>query len=140
MLSAASWPPCLSAIPPTDSLAETTIAFFVETCGLCSQGMTAMDYCFEWDPNKAAANRCKHGLSFDQATTVFLDPRALSLYDEDHSTAEDRWMTLGISATTGLLVVHHTYEESGSSAVRIRIISVRKATKREARQYTETRL
>ena len=96
-----------------------------------------MDYCFEWDPNKAAANQRKHGVSFDQAATVFLDPRALSLYDEDHSTEEDRWITLGISATTGLLVVHHTYEESGPSTVRIRIISTRKATKREARQYTE---
>ena len=96
-----------------------------------------MDYCFEWDPNKAAANRHKHGVSFDQGATVFLDPRALSLYDDDHSTEEDRWIMLGISATTGLLVVHHTYEESGPSAVRIRIISTRKATKRETRQYTE---
>ena len=96
-----------------------------------------MDYCFEWDPNKAVANQRKHGVSFGEAASVFLDPRALSLYDEDHSAEEDRWITLGISATTGLLVVHHTYEESGLSAVRIRIISTRKATKREARQYTE---
>ena len=98
-----------------------------------------MDYCFEWDPNKAAANQRKHGVSFDQAATVFLDPRALSLYDEDHSTEEDRRITLGIAATTGLLVVHHTYEESSSSVVRIRIISSRKPTKHEARQYTETK-
>ena len=96
-----------------------------------------MDYCFEWDPNKAATNQRKHGVSFQQAATVFLDPRALSLYDEEHSTEEDRWITLGISATTGLLVVHHTFEEGGPSAVRVRIISVRKATKRETRQYTE---
>jgi uncharacterized protein len=96
-----------------------------------------MDYCFEWDPNKAAANQRKHGVTFEQAATVLLDPRALSLYDEDHSTEEDRWITLGISETTGLLAVHHTYKETGPSAVRIRIISSRKATKRETRQYTE---
>lgn len=96
-----------------------------------------MEYCFEWDATKAEANQRKHGVSFDQAATVFLDPRALSLYDDEHSDEEDRWITLGLSATGGLLLVHHTYEESGTSAVRIRIISSRKPTKREVRQYTE---
>jgi hypothetical protein len=96
-----------------------------------------MEYCFEWDPSKAAANQRKHGVSFGQAATVFLDPRALSLYDDEHSAEEDRWITLGLSATGGLLLVHHTYEESSTSAIRIRIISSRKPTKREVRQYTE---
>jgi len=68
-----------------------------------------MEYHFEWDPSKAASNVVKHGVRFDQAATVFLDPRAISIFDTDHSDDEDRWMTLGISATAGLLVVNHTF-------------------------------
>ncbi len=94
-----------------------------------------MDFCFEWDPRKAMANHRKHGVSFDQAATVFLDPQALSIYDDEHSGDEDRWITMGISAAAGLLVVHHTHDDRPGSTVRIRIISSRKATKREARQY-----
>jgi hypothetical protein len=96
-----------------------------------------VDYTFEWDPKKAAINRQRHGVSFVQAATIFNDPRALSIYDDDHSATEDRWVTLGISATAGLLVVHHTFEEVDESNVRIRIISSRKATKGEISQYTE---
>jgi uncharacterized DUF497 family protein len=96
-----------------------------------------MDYCFEWDPNKAAANRRKHGVSFDQAATVFLDPRAMSLFDGEHSIEEDRWITLGISVGGGLLAVHHTYEEVDAATAQIRIISSRKATKHETDQYTK---
>ena len=96
-----------------------------------------MNYNFEWDPNKARINRRKHGVSFEQAATVFKDPRALSIYDQSHSKGEDRWMTLGLSAGGGLLVVHHTFEQRDDSTAQIRIISGRKATKREIRQYTE---
>ncbi|MFH1730506.1 MAG: BrnT family toxin [Planctomycetota bacterium] len=67
-----------------------------------------MQYNFEWDPDKEKQSRKKHGVSFEHAATVFKDPRALSMYDEDHSAAEDRWMTLGLSAAGGLVVVHHT--------------------------------
>jgi hypothetical protein len=96
-----------------------------------------MNFCFEWDPNKAATNLRKHGVSFEHAATVFADPRALSLFDVEHGDAEDRWITLGISPVSGLLAVHHTYEQESASAIRIRIISSRKATKREVLAYTE---
>ena len=96
-----------------------------------------MQYDFEWDPEKEKRNRKKHRVSFEQAATVFKDPRALSVYDTDHSASEDRWITLGLSATGGVIVVHHTFDASGGSVVRVRIIASRKATKRETEQYQE---
>jgi len=90
---------------------------------------------FEWDPDKAKLNRQKHDVGFDHAATVFRDPRAMSVFDDAHSHSEDRWITLGVSAGGGLLVVHHTFEEIGENKIRIRIFSSRKATKNEARQY-----
>ena len=96
-----------------------------------------MDYDFEWDPNKALLNRRKHGAAFEQAATVFRDPRAVSVFDGAHGGREDRWITLGLSASGGLLVVHHTFEEVNAQTVRIRIFSSRKATKNEAGQYGE---
>jgi hypothetical protein len=90
---------------------------------------------FEWDPPKAAANLRKHGFSFERAATVFHDPEALSAYDRAHSEAgEDRWITLGMDAQ-GQLVVAHTWREAGEGVARCRIISARKATMTEARQY-----
>ena len=94
-----------------------------------------MEYNFEWDPDKARLNRQKHGVGFDQAVTVFRDPRAFSVFDDAHSRTEDRWITLGVSAGGGLLVVHHTFEEMNERTVRVRIFSSRKATKNEANQY-----
>lgn len=96
-----------------------------------------MDYNFEWDPAKARRNQTKHAVSFEQAATVFHDPRALSVYDTDHSAEEDRWITLGLSASGGLLAVHHTFEQAGRASFRVRIFSARKATPREAAQYAE---
>ncbi|MFH0921277.1 MAG: BrnT family toxin [Fibrobacterota bacterium] len=96
-----------------------------------------MNYDFEWDLNKAKSNRQKHGISFEQAAIVFRDPRLVSVFDETHSNIEDRWITLGISAGGGLLVVHHTFEEINDNKIRIRIFSSRKATKNETRQYGE---
>ena len=96
-----------------------------------------MQFDFKWDPGKAVQNRRKHGVSFEQAATVFLDPHALSMFDEGHSDAEDRWITLGISVAGNLLAVHHTFEEIEGTLVRIRIISSRKATRSETRQYSE---
>jgi len=94
-----------------------------------------MEYRFEWDPRKAGLNWSKHGVRFEQAATVFRDPRALSLFDEAHSAKEDRWITLGISATGTPLVVHHTFDQTDSETFQIRIISSRKATRREIRQH-----
>ena len=96
-----------------------------------------MTYNFEWDPKKANSNKVKHGISFDQACTIFRDPRAITIYDDTHSEKEDRWITLGISSGTGLLVVHHTFNQINNDTIDIRIISCRKALKKEIRQYQE---
>ena len=94
-----------------------------------------MNYNFEWDPDKAKLNQRKHGVGFEQAATVFRDPRALSVFDAAHSQSEERWITLGLATGNGLLVVHHTFEEMNASTMRIRIFSSRKATKNETEQY-----
>ena len=97
-----------------------------------------MQYNFEWDPEKNKRNRQKHGVGFEQAATVFRDPRALSVYDDEHSVMkEDRWITVGLSATGRVLVVHHTFEELDANTIRIRLFSSRKATKQEIKQYSE---
>lgn len=87
---------------------------------------------FEWDPRKAALNRRKHGVSFDEAHTVFFDEYALLIPDEDHSDDEDRFVLLGLSAALRTLVVCHCYR-SGDEV--IRLISARKAGSKERRQY-----
>lgn len=92
-------------------------------------------YQFEWDPTKARQNNRRHRVTFERAATAFLDSNQLSVFDEQHSQDEERWVTLGLDRTGMLLVVCHTYrEESGTSAM-IRIISARKATKNEVKQY-----
>ena len=96
-----------------------------------------MDYNFEWDPAKAISNRSKHGISFDQAATIFRDPGLISVSDDEHSQDEDRWATIGFDSQGTLLVVIHTYREESNSGVSIRIISARKATRYEAGQYVE---
>ena len=94
-----------------------------------------MNYNFTWDREKADYNRKKHGVSFEQAATVFCDPRAVSIFDNAHSASEDRWITLGISSGSGVLAAHHTFEEINATTMRIRIFSSRKATKHEITQY-----
>jgi uncharacterized DUF497 family protein len=88
---------------------------------------------FSWDPRKARSNERKHGVSFDEATTVFLDERALLLDDPDHSSGEDRFLLLGLSSFMRLLVVCHCVRQGDT----IRLINARKATRREQRQYQE---
>ena len=91
---------------------------------------------FEWDPVKARANQKKHGVSFEEGTEVFRDPLAISIFDEDHSTDEDRWITLGATSQGTILVVVHTFREVGSQGeTTVRIISVRQATRRELKDY-----
>ena len=94
-----------------------------------------MIYEFEWDPEKARANQRKHSVPFEEAATVFLDPLAVSLYDEEHSEQEDRWITLGFSSAGRILVISHTFQPIGEERCRVRIIMSRKATKREREQY-----
>lgn len=94
-----------------------------------------MHYNFEWDPVKAHNNADKHGVTFEQATEVFKDPVALTIYDEDNSSDEDRWITLGQANDQRYLVVVHTYRGQPGQLVTIRLISARPATKHEIKQY-----
>ena len=97
----------------------------------------AVNYNFEWDPIKARDNLNNHGVAFDEAATVFKDPKAISIFDPDHSEAEDRWVTMGISEKGRLLIVSHTFRKANEDAITIRVISSRKATKRETASYGE---
>jgi len=85
---------------------------------------------FEWDPNKAKFNLKKHKISFCEAQTVFADPFADTYFDPDHSTLEERWITLGESVLKNILIVAHTSRQD-----KIRIISARKATPKERKNY-----
>lgn len=87
---------------------------------------------FEWDENKNHINQKKHNISFEEAKTVFYDDEALVRDDPDHSQDEDRFVILGMSQEAHLLVVCHCYRESDEV---IRIISARKATTTESKQY-----
>lgn len=87
---------------------------------------------FEWDARKEALNRTKHGVSFEEAATAFADPRSITISDPEHSHEEDRFVLLGLSYRGRLLVVVHT--ERGNN---LRIISARRASKGERRQYGE---
>ena len=89
---------------------------------------------FEWDDHKDRSNQKKHGLAFADALSVFDDPRLLSLFDEPHSQAEERWVTLGRSSFGLVCVVSHTYRTKDGEEC-IRIISARPATKDEELQY-----
>ena len=96
-----------------------------------------MQYNFEWNPGKAKANVIKHRVNFEQATEVFLDALQLTVFDDEHSKTEERWLTLGRTNNGTLIVVAHTFSEHEDSA-RVRIISAREATKHEQRQYEES--
>lgn len=87
---------------------------------------------FEWDDRKAAANAKKHGVSFEEARSVFVDERAKLIDDPDHSEDEERFVLLGLSSTLRLLLVCHCSRSEGNV---IRIISARKASANEARSY-----
>ena len=87
---------------------------------------------FEWDSKKAAANEKKHGVSFDEARTVFFDENAKLIDDPDHSGGEDRFILLGLSSSLKVMLVCHCYRKEGNV---IRIISARKASKHESKQY-----
>lgn len=89
---------------------------------------------FERDNNKAQINIEKHGITFDEACTVFADDNAILFDDPEHSEDEDRFLMLGMSSYANLLIVCHCYRGEDDT---IRIISARKATKNEAKDYTE---
>jgi uncharacterized DUF497 family protein len=85
---------------------------------------------FEWDPDKAEQNLLRHRVSFEEAATAFWDPLSVTVFDEDHSLYEERFVLLGATSFLRLVVVVHTLREDG-----IRIISARLATRRERRTY-----
>ncbi|HYL74087.1 MAG TPA: BrnT family toxin [Bryobacteraceae bacterium] len=99
--------------------------------------MASFNWRFEWDAQKAAANLAKHGITFQQAATVLLDPLAVTNFDEEHSNGEERWVTLGLSIAGIALVVVHTFEQQGPDAANVRVISARPATRAEMRNYEE---
>lgn len=90
------------------------------------------DIKFQWDNRKAEINKKKHNISFEEAATVFNDTDALVIDDPDHSIEEDRFIILGYSTKANLLVVCHCYRDSNNV---IRLISARKATANERKQY-----
>jgi len=91
---------------------------------------------FEWDESKNQANKGKHGISFEEAKTVFYDESARIIHDPDHSHMEDRFILLGLSFHLRILVVVHAYKRNDEV---IRIISARKATKNEAMYYLKAK-
>ena len=99
--------------------------------------MDGRQFEFEWDEAKAIANARKHGLSFDVARTIFNDPLLLTVADLEHSETEERWFSIGRAANGLLLSVAYLWSEADLST-KIRIISARKATHTEIRQYEES--
>ena len=91
---------------------------------------------FDWDERKAAANRLKHGVAFEEARTVFLDEDAMLIPDPEHSEDEDRFVLLGLSVRFQTLIVCHCHRRDDEV---IRIISARRANRAERRQYEERR-
>lgn len=92
---------------------------------------------FDWDPAKAAVNQTKHGVSFEDAMLVFADPLALTIPDPAPVDVEQRWVTIGLVRSALLLLVVHTHIEIDAETVYVRIISARKPTRRERRQYED---
>lgn len=99
--------------------------------------MPDFQFRFEWDPQKASSNLAKHDVAFPQAASVFLDPLASTVPDDEHSGGERRWVTLGLSGAGQLLVVIHTFEEDAEDFAAVHIISARRATPSEMRDYEE---
>ncbi len=87
---------------------------------------------FEWDDQKAKSNLKKHGVSFEEARSVFYDDNAIQFFDSENSESEDRFLMLGLSYNSGILLVCHCEREKGEV---IRIISARKATAKERKHY-----
>ena len=96
-----------------------------------------MKLIFEWDSRKARANIKKHKVSFDEAKTIFLDPYLITYPDKFHSDYEERYLSIGYSTQNRILLVVHTEQEEIENVLIIRIISSRKATLKERKNYEE---
>ena len=108
--------------------------FLLASSPLCNYNVVMSELRFEWDEFKAESNEQKHGITFNEAQTAFYDENARLLYDSEHSVDEERYILLGMSNSLRLLVVSHLYQEEIEL---IRIISARKAIKRERQQYRD---
>lgn len=122
----------LSIRPQAGRDASGLRSVYVRTIDVCTACVQCRMLRFEWEPKKAAANRRKHGVSFEDAQTVFADENAKLIDDPDHSDEEDRFVLLGLSSSLRLLVVCHCYRAEGNV---IRIISARKAEGHERSSY-----
>ena len=100
--------------------------------------MNEPQFQFEWDENKAAANLRKHNVSFDLASTVFRDPRLLTVADLEHSEIEDRWFSVGFANNGILITVIYLWLQLSPIVTKIRLISAREASQPEIRQYLES--
>jgi uncharacterized protein len=92
---------------------------------------------FEWDEAKAAANFRKHGVSFDLASSIFGDPRILTLADTTHSESEERWFSIGLASNGVPMSIAYLWTEAGAGLIKIRLITARRATPSEICYYTE---
>jgi uncharacterized DUF497 family protein len=92
---------------------------------------------FEWDEAKADANARKHGITFELASTVFFDPNLLTVADVEHSQTEERWFSVGIASHGVVLAVVYLWSDADPAAIKVRLISARKATQTECGQYQE---
>lgn len=97
--------------------------------------MGVREFRFEWDEVKAANNVRKHGVSFELARTIFHDPRLLTVADLEHSETEERWFPVGRASSSALISVVYLWSDAGPEVTKIRLISARKATRREIRYY-----
>ena len=100
--------------------------------------MNDRQFQFEWDEIKAAANVRKHGVSFELASTAFNDPRLLTIADQEHSEAEERWFSVGCASDGALLSIVYLWSESDPGTTKIRLIMARQATRNEIRHYEES--
>ncbi|MCX5906902.1 MAG: BrnT family toxin [Deltaproteobacteria bacterium] len=98
-----------------------------------------MQYNYEWDPVKAKQNQKKHQVSFQRAAEIFRDPLSISIPDDEHSLTEERWITMGEDSRKAILVVVHTFQAIDEKSSNIRIISARKATRKEMKHYRRDR-
>ena len=94
-----------------------------------------MRYEFNWDRKKAHINKIKHKVSFEDASTIFNDSNSLTIYDYEHRDEEDRWITMGLDHKGKFIVLVHTFDDSNHEKISIRMISARKATKKEIKTY-----
>jgi len=101
------------------------------------RSVNARPFQFEWDEVKADGNARKHGVTFELACTVFHDPRLLTVADLEHGETEERWFSVGCASNGAVLSVVYLWSDTDPAATNIRLISARKSTQAESRQYQE---